>query len=467
MTVQKSLYDSLTQYKKQGIYPFHMPGHKRSSDFLPHGLLDYDITEIPGFDNLQKPEGILKELEAKISYACKSERSFISLSGSSGAILAALLSTVSSDDELLLARNSHVAAYNGLVLSGAFPRYVYPQITPQGLCGGVLAQDIENELLKNSKIRAVLITSPTYEGFCSDIKGIAKVVHRYGKILIVDEAHGAHFGYHPAFPASAITQGADISIQSLHKTLPAFGQSSVLHLSGNRVDAAKIKHSLNIVSTTSPSYIFLTGIDFLFSKTLKKPFDIFEKYIQNLAKFEDSIKHIENIEMPAKPLKGKFGILDIDIGKLVFFIKLGSLTGHDVSDILLRDYKVQVEAAYLRHIIAMTSIADKEEGFLRLSRGINGIHKMLKNGNEYDIINNCDYVKANIALSPRCAFNCEKDFLPLDESIGKICGEFVVPYPPGIPIVAPGEIISEDIIEVVKKYFSDKGVKRINMIKDL
>ena len=457
--MKKNLYNTLTQYKNQDIYPFHMPGHKRNARFMPESLLHYDVTEIPGMDNLQHPEGILQELEEKISAACGSKRSLISVNGSSVGILAALLATVGEGDELLLARNSHVASYNGMVLSGASPIYFYPQITPQGLCGGVSPQDVENALTAGSnKISTVLITSPTYEGFCSDIKSIAEVVHKYEKVLIVDEAHGAHFGYHPAFPATAISLGADISIQSLHKTLPAFGQSSVVHIGSNRVDAKKLKQSLNMVSTTSPSYIFLAGIDFLFSQTLKEPLDIFEKYVRNLVEFGDSVKCLEHVKMPAEHLKGKFGIADIDIGKLVFFLESEIITGKEVSDILLKDHKVQVEAAHSKHIIAMTSIADIKEGFLRLSEGLCSIDELLNRRDKYDIINNYDHVPADVILSPRQAFNREKEFLPPNEAVGKICGEFVVPYPPGIPIIAPGEMINDSIIKKLKKHFDGRNI---------
>ena len=463
--MSKSLHTILNRYKSQDIYPFHMPGHKQNADFMPEDLLHYDITEIPGADNLQKPEGVLRELEEKISAACGSKSSFISVNGSSGGILAALLSAVTEGDELLLARNSHIASYNGLVLSGAEPVYVYPHITPQGLCGGIMPQDIENALAGSNKIKAVLITSPTYEGFCSDIKGIAEVVHRHKKILIVDEAHGAHFGYHPAFPGTAISLGADISIQSLHKTLPAFGQSSVVHIGSNRVDAKRLKQSLNMVNSTSPSYIFLAGIDFLFSNTLKKPFDIFERYALKLTKFEDNARHLECIEMPAKSLKGKFGITDIDKGKLVFCVNHGIITGQEISSILLKDHKVQVEAAYSKHIIAMTSIADTAQGFSRLTEGLYSVDEMLKPKGKYDIItSNYDHMSADTALSPRQAFNFEKETLPPDAAIGRICGEFVVPYPPGIPIVAPGEMITEGIAKKLKEHFDGSNTNEINVL---
>lgn len=442
------LYSRLVDYKKQDIYPFHMPGHKRNLRFMPDSLLYFDITEIPGMDNLRNPDGLILELEEKIAAVCKSSKSFISVNGSSGGILAAIFATVKEGDELLVARNSHVAAYSGLVASGASPVYVYPKVTHQSLCGGISKQDIKDTLASNSNIKAVFITSPTYEGFCSDIKGIAEIAHQFGKILIVDEAHGAHFGFHPAFPTPAIAQGADISIQSLHKTLPSLGQSSVVHI-GDNIDAKKVKQALNVLMTTSPSYIFLVGIDYLFSKTLKDPFDIFDKYVHNLTEFAESVKHFEHIFMPAEKSKGKFEIADIDIGKLIFCIKNGGLTGVEISSILAKDYRVQVEAAFLKHIIAMTSIADSKEGFARLRKGLNAVCEMLKFGNECDIINNYAYNKAEVALTPRQAFSCDRELLPLNKSIGKICGEFIVAYPPGIPLIAPGEIITQEISEKI------------------
>jgi lysine decarboxylase len=468
--MQDGLYKSLNSYKEKDIYPFHMPGHKRNPNFLPTGsLLDYDVTEIPGMDNLQNPKGVLLSLEDKIAKACKSKKSFISVNGSSGGILASLLALLGEGDEVLLARNSHIAAYNGLILSGASPVYVYPQITDYGLCGGILPSDIERELIKNSNIKAVFITSPTYEGFCSDIKGIAEIVHKHGKILIVDEAHGAHFGFHPLFPLSAISQGADISIQSLHKTLPSFGQSAVVHIGSGAVDANRLKQTINMINTTSPSYIFLSGIDFLFSKIINEFPDIFNKYVSTLIDFENNINRLKSIKKTTKlPLKGFFGIADIDIGKLVFCLESRDKTGQDISNFLLNKHKVQLEAAHSRHIIAMTSIADTEAGFLRLSDGLLEIDKTLKSKAEYDIINICAY-KADIVLTPKQAFNSEKEVLSLKETIGRICGEFVVPYPPGIPIVAPGELITEQVALQLHEYYietnPEKSVYELKTIK--
>ena len=259
------MYRHLQEYLSKGVYPFHMPGHKRNPVFFPVELTGMDLTEIPGMDILRDATGIIRDLQCKIADFYGADESFILVNGSSAGIVAAICAACNEGDKLYAARNGHVSMFNGMALSGALPIYISPKVAETGTLGITgLAGGIDPSQLDNMEEgAAVIVVSPTYEGFVSDIKAIAEKVHSCGGMLIVDEAHGAHFPFHSAFPDSALNMGADIVVQSFHKTLPVLGQLAVLHVKGQRVDTGRLKFYLQAMQTTSPSYMLMAQLDYV------------------------------------------------------------------------------------------------------------------------------------------------------------------------------------------------------------
>lgn len=453
------VYDFLENLSKKNPYPFHMPGHKRQKLYeMP--LFDFDITEIDGADNLHKSEGIIKQAQQLMAKTVGAKESFFIVNGSSCAIMASIMSVCREGDKILVARNCHRSVYNGIVLSGAIPVYIYPKVLENGLIGAISPKDVEYTLTQYNDIKALVITSPTYEGFCSDIKKIGDMLHEKNIPIIVDEAHGAHFGFYDYFPADALSQGADVVIQSWHKTLPVLTQCSVAHIGSDLVDRDKFFSYISMLQTSSPSYIFMSAIDKCREILENNGSELFKNYTQNLACLRKDLLNLKKIKLIDSEILNKAEITDFDKGKLVFEIN-SSINGNMLENILIKDYNFQIEMSGLKHIILMTSVMDTMESYEKLSNAMFEINSRLsynKNTINTDI-------KAEIAIakiSPKTAFNMSKKNVSLDKAENQICGDFIIPYPPGIPILAPGELISKnDIIKIKKMH--DSGIKIIGI----
>ncbi|MCL2215868.1 MAG: aminotransferase class I/II-fold pyridoxal phosphate-dependent enzyme [Defluviitaleaceae bacterium] len=443
-----------------------MPGHKRNPDFLPPDLAALDFTEIPGLDVLSAPTGILRELQEYIADLYEADRSFLLVNGSSAGIVAAICTACANGAPLIAPRNAHVSMYNGLALSGARPVYILPEITADGLAGGISPEVFDNM----PEGAAAFVVSPTYEGFVSDIAAIAKKVHQRGGILIVDEAHGAHFifgklcesdGY---FPPSAISQGADIVVNSLHKTLPALSQTAVLHVNSPRVNISRLSFYINAVQTSSPSYILMAACDFMFCKLKKNP-EIFKEYITRLERLRAALPGWDcqggcqnaptALRLSGRERIGTRAIYDIDPGKLLFTVDC-ALHAEEIAEIMAREFKVQMEMAKGRHILAMTSVADTDEGFERLKTAIYGLNERLFAPQKtfpqiiyFPFLST--FALPEMVLTPGEAIRRETRLVPREEAIGCISGEIIAEYPPGIALVAPGERIPAEILPLLRK----------------
>ncbi len=441
------LYNCIKQ--QSNIYPFHMPGHKRNTSFFPENLLQFDITELPQTDNLHNPTGLIQKLGKKISLAYKADESFILVNGATSGVVAATMSICHEGESILIARNSHISVYNGLILSGGSFEYIYPEVTSKGIYGGVKPEQVEDSILKNPKAKAIFITSPTYEGFCSDVKAIAQIVHKYNKILIVDEAHGSHFGFHESLPKSAITLGADIVIHSFHKTLPLLNQCAAVHTKG--IYANMLKRCCSLIQTTSPSYIFLATIDNLFTHILNEGGEIFDEYCKMVNYFGRAVEHTKCLKLIDKTIEGKYGIDKIDIGRLVFLIN-AQISEKQLEKLLVENHLIQLEAIYKTHAIAITSIADTYIGINKLIKGILSIEKDLIFCDKPITIKKEQLTKS---LTLRKAFFSNKVLVPLQKAIGLVSADFIVLYPPGVPLVAPGHVISKYAIDLILNNIED------------
>lgn len=504
------LLNLLKKYEREDWYPFHMPGHKR----LVGGTVleemgspfKMDITEIQGFDNLHHPTGILKESMEWAASVYGSDRTWYLVNGSSGGILSAISAATRSGGTILMARNCHKAVYHGVILNGLKIHYLYPQIIPEmGIQGGISPLDVEKALEKNPDVNAVVIVSPTYDGVVSDVREIAWIVHRYGLPLIVDEAHGAHFpfgtisGGGAVFPESAVTCGADLVIQSLHKTLPSLTQTAVLHLQGDRIDTGRLERYLQIYESSSPSYVFLAGIEACIFEMESKGRERMQAFAQRLKGLRERLLGMSHLVLLDEETAGKgeawkgqggsrekkvSGHLEgdcqgedtkdrpwyaLDRSRIVVSCKncvmavmdggekkWKSLSGEMLMERLREDYHLELEMCGADYVVAITTVMDGAEGLERLADGFLELDAQLKKS-ENICRNKRDWeagqrISGKGVMTIAEALDAQTCGCLLERSAGCISAEFVYLYPPGIPILVPGERITEQVLEKILKY---------------
>ena len=471
-----NIYKNLINHKNSDFYPFHMPGHKRNTEFIKkYGLwdeelapYDIDITEIDNFDNLHNPEGIIKNAETFAAGLYGAKESIYSVNGSTGAILS-VLGLIDRGASVLIARNCHKSVYHGVELYGLVPHYLAGEIDELGIYQSIKPEEVEKELkIHNSdceiidkgwrkgkkadnSIKLVVITSPTYEGIVSDIRQIADICHKYGALLMVDEAHGAHFGFDKYFPETAIRLGADFVIHSLHKTLPSYTQTAILHMNlEDETIIKKIRRQFNLLETSSPSYIFLAGMENSLQLVEKYGSRLFEEYKNRLINFRNKISSLNKVKiyMPNN-------YYAYDYGKLVITVEANS--GAELYRYLYEKHHLVMEMKSKDYVIAMTSIFDTDEGFERL---FEALYKLDKRESFFKLDNKSefDYTLRSGTLPERKFIPSEAVRLsdnygtkvPLEDSEGLISADYVYFYPPGIPLLVPGELIEAYTINHIK-----------------
>ncbi len=486
MRQEELLINRLAAYARSDMYPFHMPGHKRRTgpeESFMNSCTDsftnpfaVDITEIEGFDNLHHPEGILKDSMKWAADVYGADQTYYLINGSTGGILAAVCGSVPRGGRILVSRNCHKSVYHGICLNQLKTSYVYPQeIEGLGIQGGITAEDVDRMLNRYMDTQAVLIVCPTYDGIVSDIEAIARIVHRAGLPLIVDEAHGAHFRYDAMFPVSALDLGADVVIQSVHKTLPSLTQTALLHIKCNRPDGGcyadreRIDRYIHMVQSSSPSYVLMASIEnsiYQMEQTDTAP------YGKQLHRLRRRLGQMRHLRLADTGLIGQAGIRDLDISKIVVSTRgtclypaedgLTGFTGAHLDDILRREYHLEMEMCGADYVTAITTVMDSGEGLERLGDALTRIDSQLtdagykpdgRSGNQKSVYS----MRCDTAMSMGEAMEEKMASVGLEDSAGCISGEFVYIYPPGIPIVAPGEWISRPILEVILEY-RDKGL---------
>ena len=434
---KKGIYSKLKEYSKSDYYPFHMPGHKRRNmEFV--NPYEIDITEIEGFDDLHHPEpdGLLTLAQEEAASIYGSKKSFFLVNGSSAGILAAICASIEKGKKLLMAKNCHKSAYHATYLREIDTDYLLPDWMEGWECFGQVSPKSLEEKLKNTpQIQVFIMVSPTYEGVISDIESIAKICHKYQVLLIVDEAHGAHLNFGLQWPKSALECGADIVIQSLHKTLPSLTQTAILHVGSNRVDCDKVKFFLDIFQSSSPSYVFMASIQECIRLMNEKGKELFDFYWKNLQELRSKLRLLENLQL----LEGNH----LDESKIVIGTFKMGWNARRLYEELLTDYYLQAEMATENYVILMTTVNDSEEGFKRL---LDALYEI-----DSKPIDNCNEEK--------------KDHLDFSECIGKKSINYVYTYPPGIPILVPGEKITRESIEQIQKYL-DSEIKVHGLTED-
>lgn len=457
----EKLNEKLQAYEKSDMYPFHMPGHKRKQLELvnPYGI---DITEIDGFDNLHHAQEILLEAQRRAADLYHAKQSFFLVNGSTCGLLAAICCVCKQNDRILVARNSHKAVYHAIELKGLKADYLYPEIEEHGICGQIHAHQVQ-EALDKCSYAAVVITSPTYDGVVSDIAEIARLVHKKDIPLIVDEAHGAHFGMSIHFPNSSITQGADLVIQSMHKTLPSYTQTALLHLCSNRISAKDIEHQLDIFETSSPSYIFMAGMESCISLLTKEKESLFEEFWEKLVAFYQNTRDLKHLHVLSKEELSQHEAYTFDASKILIFTNKSNMTGKELYETLRGDYHLQLEMASLDYCLAMTSIMDTQEGFDRLCKALHEIDAMLsykKEASNVEFKNLYTDMVAQMTILD--TGEKKKEWMRPEDAIGKVSGEYIYLYPPGIPLVTPGELITQKNINDIT-YCKKRGLEVIGV----
>ncbi|WP_125152732.1 aminotransferase class I/II-fold pyridoxal phosphate-dependent enzyme [Clostridium rectalis] len=453
------LFDALKEYVNRETIPFHVPGHKKGvgieeefKNFIGHNAFKIDVTVFKLVDSLHHPTGPIKKAQELAADAYGSDAAFFSIHGTSGAIQAMIMSVVSSGDKIIIPRNVHKSVTAGIILSGATPVYMQPELDRKvGIAHGVTKETVEETLKANPDAKAVLIINPTYYGVATDIQNIANIVHSYNIPLIVDEAHGPHLGFNEKLPISAMNAGADICAQSTHKIIGALTQCSLLQVRSGRVDIHRVQQILNVLQTTSPSYILMVSLDCARKQIALQGYDLLEKTIELSNYARENINKIPGFYCFGQEILGQPGVFALDPTKITITCRDLGITGYDLDMILSNKYHIQVELSDLYNVLAVGSFGDTKENIDSLISALKEISKEYygnkdKKSDFIDIPN----IPKQVEI-PREAFNSHKICIPLSESTGKISGEFLMAYPPGIPILCPGEIITKEIIEYVQK----------------
>lgn len=412
------IYDYLKQYENSDSYGFHMPGHKRNKELLdcdlPYGI---DITEIDGFDDLHHADGIIKEAQERAAKLYQAGETHFLVNGSTVGSLSAILGVTSRGDKILVARNCHKSVYHAMELQGLEPVYIYPKYdVVSGLNGEISAEEVRDILNCDEDIKAVVIVSPTYDGVVSDVRAIAEVVHEKGIPLIVDEAHGAHFGFHSYFPTNANALGADLVIHSVHKTLPSLTQTALLHMNGDLVCRKKVRKYLHMLQSSSPSYVLMASIDSCVDFLEKNAKEVFEKYVDLLNNARSQLKALKHLKVEEAQC--------YDRSKLVISVRKANITSRELADRLRKKYHLETEMTAGHYVLLMTSVADTEEGIRRLVTALKEIDSSVE----------ASEIEQKILSLPK-AKKGEKN----------ISKKYCYLYPPGIPIVTPGEEMTEEV----------------------
>lgn len=467
---EQPLLERLEAYGRTDVYPFHMPGHKRrlGPKEMRH-LYEMDITEIDGFDNLHEPEGILKDAQLFAAELYHSEETAFIVNGSTAGLLAAIAGICRDGGEILAARNCHKAVYHAIELHHLKPYYIYPPInTKYGINEGIYPQDVEKMWITHQNIQAIVITSPTYDGVVSDIEAICEIAHRHRVPVIVDEAHGAHFCFSDYFPKSAVACGADVVIQSTHKTLPAMTQTALIHLNGDLIDRERIRRMLTIYQTSSPSYILMGSIDGCLHMLSENGEMLYKAYTERLQKLRNAIhEQCRWIKLPEYEELDAACSKDYDKSKIVLSVRNTGMTGRQFHEILLHDYHLQMEMVSAEYVLAMTAVGDSEEGYERLLHALvetdAKINAMLaQNEAKKDALDEeeklHDWAKLPVVSQKMTIYDAEqrkKILCRLDDAAGEIAADYIYLYPPGIPIVTPGEMITGAVIGTIHWWLSD------------
>ena len=459
------LFDALLEYVDRDTLPFHVPGHKKGvgmdkefRNFIGENPFKIDVTVFKQVDSLHHPTGPIKKAQELTADAYGADASFFSIHGTSGAIQAMIMSAVTDGDKILVPRNVHKSITAGIILSGAVPVFMQPELDKKlGIAHGVAPETVKATLEANTDAKAVLLINPTYYGVATDIRKIADIVHSYNIPLIVDEAHGPHLAFCDKLPTSALQAGADVCCQSTHKIIGSLTQGSLIHVKSKYITPNRVKRNLNLLQTTSPSYILMASLDCARRQIALEGDALLNKTIELLTYTRNEINKIPGFYSFGEEVLGKSGSFAFDPTKLTISCRDLGITGYQLDMILSEKYAIQMELSDFYNVLAVGSFGDTKEGMERLLSALREISAQYFGKKEpiQDFLDIPSVPKK--VVNPREAFYADKIAVNLRDSIGKISGEFLLAYPPGIPLLCPGEEVTEEIVEYVE------DLKRANL----
>lgn len=454
------LLEALQRHKLNRVVPFDVPGHKGGrgnkelTDFLGQKCLSVDVNSMKPLDNLVHPVSVIKDAEELAAEAFGAAHAFFIVNGTTAAVQAMIFSVCKAGEKIILPRNVHRSAINALVVCGAIPVYINPGTNQRlGIALGMSVADIEEAIRQHPDAKAILVNNPTYYGICSDLKKIVEVAHKANMKVLVDEAHGTHFYFGDNLPISAMAAGADMSAVSMHKTGGSLTQSSLL-LCADTINHHYVRQVINLTQTTSASYLLLVSLDVARKNLSLNGKEIFAKTVEFAEYARNEINELGGYYAYSKELINEIDIYDFDTTKLSVHTRDIGLAGIEVYDILRDEYGIQIEFGDIGNILAIISAGDRALEIERLISALSEI-KRLYSKDKAGMLDN-EYINPIVRIAPQTAFYSVKRSLPLEESAGRISAEFVMAYPPGIPVLAPGELITKEIIEYIK-YAKAKG----------
>ncbi len=447
-----TLLGHLKKYVKTRPLAMHMPGHKRNTELFPHFkefTADYDLTEIHNMDNLHAPQGIIKTCQTKAEKLWNSSNSYFLVNGSTCGVLAGIRGCTNRGDKVLVARNCHKSVYNAIELCGLTPVYIVPKMLPEvPIYSSVSCKAIKKSISENNDIKLIILTSPTYEGIISNVREITEIAHSYNIPVLIDEAHGAHLDLSPYFTGGAVKAGADIVIQSLHKTMPSLTQTAILHLNSNLISPQNIQRQISVFQTSSPSYLLMSSIDYCVTVVAKKT-ELFIQWQNNLEYFKEKICSLKRLNILNYTQTTDNSIFAFDNSKIVISTVNTNINSLKLMDILRTKYNIELEMCGGDYCVAMTGMGNSKDDLSFFARALSEIDSTLTTNTSTGIHTTISCLPP-VACSISNALEKTSKAIPLENSLNKVSAEYVWVYPPGIPIITPGEIITKEIVSTIK-----------------
>lgn len=454
------IYEALQRFREMRVVPFDVPGHKHGrgnpelASFLGEQCVSIDVNSMKPLDNLCHPVSVIKEAELLVADAFGAAHAFLMVGGTTSSVQSMVLSACKRGDKIILPRNVHRSVINALVLCGAVPVYVNPEVDIKlGISLGMQREQVARVIAENPDAVAVLVNNPTYYGICSDLRAIVKMAHDANMLCLVDEAHGTHFYFGENMPISAMQAGADMAAVSMHKSGGSLTQSSLL-LIGEKINPGHVRQIINLTQTTSGSYLLMSSLDISRRNLALRGKSVFAKVVDMAEYAREEINSIGGYYAFGKELINKNSVYDFDPTKLSIHTRDIGLAGIEVYDILRDEYDIQIEFGDIGNVLAYLSIGDRPQEVERLVSALAEIRRRYQK-DPAGLLSQ-EYLDPEVVASPQEAFYANKKSLPINESAGCVCSEFVMCYPPGIPILAPGERITKEILDYIQ-YAKVKG----------
>ena len=472
------IYEALERFRQMRVVPFDVPGHKRGRgnpelvQLLGEQCVSMDVNSMKPLDNLCHPISVIRDAERLAAEAFGAANAFLMVGGTTSAVQSMVLSVAKRGEKIILPRNVHRSVMGAMVLCGAVPVYVNPECDSDlGIPLGMSVAAVERAIRENPDAKAVLVNNPTYYGICSDLRAIVKLAHEHGMLCLADEAHGTHFYFGEGLPVSAMAAGADMASVSMHKSGGSLTQSSLL-LTGPAMQEGHVRQIINLTQTTSASYLLLSSLDISRRNLALRGKSDFERVVRLAEYARREINEIDGYYAFSRELINGDSVFDFDVTKLSVNTLDVGLAGIEVYDLLRDEYDIQIEFGDLGNILAYVSVGDRPREIERLVSALSEVRRRF--GRTKANLMAQEYIDPQVVVSPQDAFYAPKESLPLRETEGRVCSEFVMCYPPGIPILAPGERITAEILDYIE-YAKEKGcsmtgpenpeIERLNVLK--